>query len=57
VNNELATRNISSFNALYDDHESGRSSGEEEEGDKYGPDPVLTFTNANAIYKTVTSFC
>jgi len=55
VDNELATHDVSSINQMQEDHEGGRSSGEEE-GDKCDSEPTLNCTNAHADYTTLTSY-
>jgi hypothetical protein len=56
VDNELATCSMSSINELCNDREGGGSSEEEEEGDKRGPEPVPSFTEAHTAFETVKSF-
>ena len=51
--NELATCGVFSINKLFDDQESSRRSGDDEEGDECDPDQVLSFTEGHALYGTV----
>ena len=55
VDNGLATHGVSSIHQMQEDHEGGKSSGEEE-GDKCDSEPILNCTNAHADYTILTSY-
>jgi hypothetical protein len=46
---------ISSIDELCDDHAGGSNSGQEEEGDYYGLEQVISFAKDHAAFKTVKS--
>jgi hypothetical protein len=56
VENEIATHGVSSIDQMQEDHEGGRSSGEEGRETKCDSEPILNCTNAHADYTTLTSY-
>jgi len=55
ANTELATAGIYSLDILCDNHAADRSSRGDEEGDKRGLEPVMSFAKAHTAYDTLTT--